>query len=82
MKGIAGQFFKVGNFKKAAKLYQKINGYYNFGDVANNHAKEEETEEYQKLFTETMALKVTTFLNLVVCKFKTKEFESIIGITD
>jgi tetratricopeptide (TPR) repeat protein len=29
-----------------------------------------------------MAIKVTTFLNLVVCKYKTKEFESIIGITD
>ena len=48
LKGIAGQFFKIGNFKKASRKYQKINGYYNFGDVANNHAKEdEETEEYK-----------------------------------
>lgn len=29
-----------------------------------------------------MAVKVTTFMNLVVCKFKLKEYESIIGITD
>mmetsp|Transcript_10801 Transcript_10801/g.8053 ORF Transcript_10801/g.8053 Transcript_10801/m.8053 type:complete len:103 (+) Transcript_10801:1517-1825(+) len=29
-----------------------------------------------------MAIKVTCFSNLVVCKFKLKEFDSIIGITD
>ena len=32
----AGDFFKLGNYAKAAKIYQKVNGYYNFGDVANN----------------------------------------------
>jgi len=31
---------------------------------------------------ELMAIKVITFNNLVVCKYKTQEFESIIGITD
>jgi hypothetical protein len=36
IKGVAGQFFKVGNFEKAARIYQKINGYYNFGDATNN----------------------------------------------
>ena len=36
LKDIAGKFFKAGNFKKAAKIYQKINGYYNFGDTGNN----------------------------------------------
>jgi hypothetical protein len=47
LKNTAGEFFKAGNFKKAAKIYQKINGYYNFGDVDNNNAKEdEETEEF------------------------------------
>ena len=29
-----------------------------------------------------MALKLTLFLNLAVCKYKLKEFASIIGITD
>ena len=42
LKATATNFFKVGNFKKAADLYQKINGYYNFGDSTNNFAKEDE----------------------------------------
>jgi len=29
-----------------------------------------------------MGIKVLTFLNLVVCKYKLKEYESILGITD
>lgn len=29
-----------------------------------------------------MAVKVTSFVNLVVCKYKLKEYESIINITD
>jgi hypothetical protein len=45
LKGIAGSFFKVGNFKKAGILYQKINGYYNFGDSTNNYAKEDATTD-------------------------------------
>jgi len=36
LKNVAGNFFKKGDYKKAAKLYQKINGFYNFGDANNN----------------------------------------------
>jgi hypothetical protein len=36
LKETAGRFFKAGNYKKAAKIYQKVNGYYSFGDTANN----------------------------------------------
>jgi hypothetical protein len=44
---VAGHFFKAGNYQKAAKLYQRINGYYNFGDAANNYQKEDDsTEEF------------------------------------
>jgi len=51
MKGIAGAFFKKQDYKKAAKIYQKINGYYNFGDATNNYSKEdEEAEEFKKDF--------------------------------
>jgi hypothetical protein len=28
VKGIAGEFFKIGNYIKAAKIYQRINGFY------------------------------------------------------
>jgi hypothetical protein len=41
LKETAGKFFKIQNFKKAAKIYQKINGYFNFGDTANNFMKED-----------------------------------------
>jgi len=42
LKGIAGNFFKAGVFEKAARIYQKINGYYNFGDSTNNYQKEDD----------------------------------------
>ena len=48
LKAVAGSFFKAGNFQKAAKIYQKINGYYNFGDSTNNYQKEDESaNDYQ-----------------------------------
>jgi hypothetical protein len=46
MKATATNFFKSklsNNYKKAADLYQKINGYFNFGDATNNYAKEDAT---------------------------------------
>ena len=33
---------------KAGKIYQKINGYYNFGDVANNFLREDEEADWFK----------------------------------
>mgnify|MGYP006893282970 CR=1 FL=1 len=47
LKATATRFFKSNlnnNFKKAADIYQKINGYYNFGDSTNNYAKQDETD--------------------------------------
>jgi len=41
LKSVSGEFFKEGNFAKSAKVYQKINGWYNFGDASNNHQQEE-----------------------------------------
>ena len=75
LKTTAGEFFKRGNFKKAAEVYQKANGYFNFGDVANNHSREdEESEEFKATMNELNALKITCFTNLCVCKFKVKEY--------
>ena len=55
LKATATKFFKAdpklvkNHLKKAADLYQKINGYYNFGDSTNNYAKEDDTtEEFKK----------------------------------
>lgn len=83
LKTTAGEFFKLGNLKKAAKVYQKINGYYNFGDVANNFSREDEnTEAYKSTMRELDILKLNCFTNLCVCKFKIKEYQSVIAITE
>lgn len=83
LKTTAGEFFKRGNQVKAAKIYQKINGYFNFGDVANNFLREDEkTDEFKQSMDELNALKLTCFTNLCVCKFKVKEFQSVIAITE
>jgi hypothetical protein len=83
LKATAGRFFKAGNYRKASKIYQRINGWYNFGDAANNYMKEDaDSEEFKKDNTELMGLKAVCFANLVVCKFKMQEFASVIAITD
>ena len=87
LKATATKFFKAteiaNNYKKAADLYQKINGYYNFGDSTNNYAKEDEsTEDFQKHHAELKSIKILTFGNLVVCKHKMQEWNSVIGITE
>lgn len=89
LKATATRFFKSdpnvvkNHLKKAADIYQKINGYYNFGDSTNNYAKEDETSEvFQETNKELQSIKLTTFNNLTVCKHKMGEWQSVIGITD
>ena len=75
LKDTAGRFFKAQNYKKAAKIYQKINGYYNFGDTGNNFQKEDvDSEHFKKCDADLGAEKVNCFSNLVVCKTKMNEF--------
>lgn len=57
---------------KAAKIYQKVNGYYNFGDVANNYVKEE-GPEFDQTVEKIMLLKQLCFQNLALCKLKMGE---------
>lgn len=47
-KKIAMDFFKAESYKKSCKMFQKINGYYNFGDANNNFLKEDENSEHFK----------------------------------
>ena len=83
LKGTAGEFFKRQNHAKAAKIYQKVNGYFNFGDVDNNFLREDaDSEEFKNTMTELHALKIACFTNLCVCKFKMKEYQSVIAITE
>jgi len=73
LKGKAGDFFKQGNLVKASKIYQKVNGYYNFGDVTNNYTKEE-GPEFDETLNKVLALKQLCFQNLALCKLKLNEF--------
>lgn len=83
---MATKFFKsslANKFKKAADLYQKINGYFNFGDSTNNYAKEpEDTPEFIKANEELQSMKLSCFVNLVVCKHKMEEFQGVVNITE
>lgn len=54
LKVTAGEFFKRGTLLKAAKIYQKVNGYFNFGDVANNFLREDETTDEFKESSEQL----------------------------
>ena len=86
-KRVATDFFKANhlknNIKKACKMYQKINGYFNFGDADNNFLKEdEESEEFKKAYTELWAIKEPWFMNVAIWKYKLGEHESIIDITN
>ena len=82
-KKIATDFFKAEEFKKAWKMYQKINGYYTFGDANNNYLKEDETKEhFQKCYNELWSLRESWFMNVAVCKYKAKQYDSIIDITN
>jgi len=53
----------------------KVNGYFNFGDVANNYLREDEsTDEFKDKYEQLNNLKLVCFTNLCVCKFKVKEY--------
>lgn len=50
MKGVATEFFKQGNLKKALKLYTKVHSYFRTKDARNNFQKEdEETSDFKRL---------------------------------
>ena len=51
--------------------------------ATNNYAKEDDTDpEWIETNKQLQAIKLTCFSNLVVCKFKMQEWQSIVGITD
>lgn len=82
-KAVATLFFKKDEFKKACKMYQKINGYFNFGDANNNFLKEDEEDSDFKNYHQLLwELREPCFMNVAICKYKVKQFESIIDITN
>jgi len=83
LKATATKFYKLGKIKKAAKLYQKISGYFNFGDVdqlAENESKE--SEEYKKAREELNTVNKQCCTNLLVCRYKLKDYGTVTSLAD
>ena len=73
MKGVATDFFKSGNLRKAEKVYGKVHSYYRTKDAKNNFQKEDDTDpRYQALTTDLDTLHKTTLSNLCVINSKHK----------
>ena len=83
IKRIGTEFFKMSDFKRACKFYQKVNGYYNFGDVKNNVEEEDETSlAYIEASEKLDEIKTACFMNVVVCKAKQEQWQSVVDVTD
>jgi len=82
-KAVATKLFKVGKCKKAGKLYQKISGYYNFGDVDSQvEGENKESEEYKKVRDELYLIKKQCFMNSLICKYKLKDYGTVTALAD
>ncbi len=56
-------------------MYQKINSFFNFGDVdLAAEGENKESEEYKKVKAELPELQKSSLLNTIVCKYKLKDF--------
>ena len=60
-----------------------MNGYYNFGDIKNNVVEEDETSlNYIETLEKLDQIKVSCFMNVVVCKAKQDQWQSVVDVTD
>lgn len=83
LKAQATAFFKIGNLKKALKLYLKVHSYFRTKDARNNFQKEDETTEaYQAFSKELEALNQTCLANVCVIQGKRKDWREVIRYAD
>jgi len=80
-KECATKLFKLKKIHKACRLYQRINEYFNFGDL-DTSAKDEdkETEEYKAIRSELEVVKRQCFLNVAICKYKQEQYQSCASV--
>lgn len=73
----------MGRCKKAAKLYQKISGYYNFGDVDKlAEGESKDTEEYRQLRDKLEVVHKQCNTNLLVSRYKLKDYSTVISLAN
>ena len=93
MKEIATKFFKVsiivcniiklGNYKKAKKMYGRINQYFRSKDAKNNFSKEDEnTVDFRNGKDELEAISKVVLSNICVIHLKNKEWKDVIKFAD
>jgi len=83
LKENATKLFKAGHVKKACKIYQKINSYFNLGDITNlAEGESKDTEEYKNIMEALNNVKKQCHINAAICKFKLKDYNSTVSIAD
>ena len=82
MKTTATNFFKLGVFKKACAMYQKIVSHFTLKEVLkSNELDDEQSEIYKNVFAELEALHLTVLTNVCVCKAKLADWKAVVNST-
>jgi len=80
-KELATNLFKLGKYKKACRLYQRINEYFNFGELdADCPNEDKNTPEYKQIRESLNIVKVQCFINVAICKYKLGEYQSCANV--
>eukprot|EP00826_Nyctotherus_ovalis_P019831 TRINITY_DN16164_c0_g1_i4.p1 TRINITY_DN16164_c0_g1~~TRINITY_DN16164_c0_g1_i4.p1 ORF type:complete len:160 (-),score=59.02 TRINITY_DN16164_c0_g1_i4:64-543(-) len=82
-KDCATKLFKLGKIDKACRLYQKINEYFNFGDLDTAaKGEDKESEEYRRVREGLDVVKRQCFLNVAICKYKQGQYQSCANVAN
>ncbi len=83
MKEVATEFFKMGNMRKAEKVYGKVHSYFRTKDAKNNFQKEDDsTAHFHSLTSDLNTLHKSTLTNLCVIHARAKAWKDVIKYAD
>eukprot|EP00826_Nyctotherus_ovalis_P016731 TRINITY_DN14858_c0_g1_i9.p1 TRINITY_DN14858_c0_g1~~TRINITY_DN14858_c0_g1_i9.p1 ORF type:complete len:146 (+),score=46.10 TRINITY_DN14858_c0_g1_i9:83-520(+) len=69
--------------RDSCKIYQKINSYFNLGDITNlAEGESKDTEEYKSMMDKLNVVKKQCHINAAICKFKLKDYKATVSIAD
>ena len=82
LKEIGGRFFKMQNWPKALKTYQRLYSHFNLKDIYNNLQKEDaNSEKYKILIKEFKKIELQSLTNILVVMNKLKYWKEMVEIT-
>jgi len=80
---IGTKFFKLGNYKKALKVYSRINQYFRSKDARNNFQKEnEDTLDFRNGKDELDSISKVILTNICVIHLKNKDYKEVVKFAD